>query len=74
MVKSLFKCACIVALLSGCASIEQRQDEQFERTAVTMNRVDITYCDADGFESFQDLGRYWSFVCKDGRKFIVKYK
>lgn len=57
-----------LSTLTACSSISD-----FERNAVTMSRIDTLYCDADGFKSFQDLGAYWSFVCKDGRKFIVRY-
>lgn len=58
----------LAATLAACSSISD-----FERNAVTMSSLDTLYCDADGFKSFQDLGAYWSFVCKDGRKFIVRY-
>lgn len=57
-----------LATLTACSSISD-----FERNAVTMSRLDTLYCEANGFKSFQDLGAYWSFVCKDGRKFIVRY-
>ncbi|AFC22418.1 Rz-like spanin [Vibrio phage CP-T1] len=59
----------LVALLTACSSMSD-----FEEQAVNMSRIDTVYCDAVGFKSFQDLGAYWSFVCKDGRKFIVRYK
>lgn len=58
----------IVATLSACSSVSD-----FERNAVTMSRLDTLYCEASGFKSFQDLGAYWSFICNDGRKFIVRY-
>lgn len=57
----------LILILSGCSSID------FEQNAVTMSHVDITYCESKGFRSFQDLGTYWSFICTDGRKFIVKH-
>lgn len=60
--------AIIVATLSACSSVSD-----FERNAVTMSRLDTLYCEASGFKSFQDLGAYWSFICNDGRKFIVRY-
>lgn len=60
--------AIIVTTVSACSSVID-----FERNAVTMSRLDTLYCEASGFKSFQDLGAYWSFICNDGRKFIVRY-
>lgn len=59
----------LVAILTACSSMSD-----FEEQSVNMSRIDTVYCDAVGFKSFQDLGSYWSFVCTDGRKFIVRYK
>lgn len=60
----------IMLVVSGCASTDVIT--KFEENALTLSKVDITYCEGKGFNSFQDLGSYWSFICKDGRKFIVK--
>lgn len=59
----------LISLLAACSSVSK-----FEENAVNMSRIDTVYCDGVGFRTFQDLGRYWSFVCQDGRKFIVGYK
>lgn len=61
----------LILILSGCSSTDNVA--RFEQNAVTMSHVDITYCESKGFKSFQDLGTYWSFICTDGRKFIVKH-
>lgn len=61
----------VVVLVTGCSSTDD-VITRFEENALTLSKVDITYCEGKGFNSFQDLGSYWSFICKDGRKFIVK--
>lgn len=48
----------LISLLAACSSVSK-----FEENAVNMSRIDTVYCDGVGFRTFQDLGRYWSFVC-----------
>lgn len=59
----------LISLLTACSNVSR-----FEKAATNVFRIDTVYCDGIGFRTFQDLGHYWSFVCQDGRKFIVGYK
>lgn len=67
----MIKIILTLILISGCSTVDHVAE--FEQHAVTMSNVDITYCESNGFKSFQDLGSYWSFICTDGRKFIIKH-
>ena len=56
----------IVLVITGCAA------PTFEEKAVTNYKVDNVYCEGQGFKTFFDLGKYYSFTCRDGRRFIVE--
>ena len=55
-------------LMAACSNLSD-----FEKNALHMGRLDALYCEGEGFKSFQDLGASWVFVCKDNRRFIVRY-
>lgn len=55
--------------LVGCTNLSQ-----FERTNTQMSYIDVRHCNSEGFKSFQDLGNYLSFICNDGRNFLIKHR
>lgn len=55
----------MVMSMGGCASVAEEQ-------AVTSAQFNTTYCGGVGFKSYSEYRTFVSFVCDDGRSFIMR--